>query len=99
MNGPEHLEKYPAEPWKSRVVLDFHFQFTLRIHTSRSQRGLGARLEADLGSCRVLCRSERVQVDEAAIRQYYWVTLRSGRFTAANRGADWKRNEQCVLVA
>lgn len=57
------------------------------------------RLIGHLDGCCVLCRRERVQVDEAAIHQYYWVTLRSGRFTAANRGADWKRNEQCVLIA
>lgn len=42
---------------------------------------------------------ECVQVGVAAIHQYYCVTFHSGRFTAVNRGADWKRNERSVLIA
>lgn len=48
---------------------------------------------------RVLNKRECVRVAVAAIHQYYCVTLHGGRFTAVSRGADWKRNEQSVLVA
>ncbi len=40
-----------------------------------------------------------VQVGVAAIHQHYCVTFHRGRFTTVNRGAEWKRNEQSVLIA